>query len=306
MRFLAALFFLLAGVLRDVFALEPFDPTAPAAYFATTTANNGTYVVAMNFVQNGDIYIHMHATTARSSWVGVGLGDNMDGAFMLIAYKAADGTGMTTSPRVAVDGHSEPVWQQDLGFEKIFDDAYAPNANTANPNGIMISHGVCRNCSGLGKAKLDYGSKAQPFIFAVGPKRQLESDELDAPLRRHEFYGHFTVDMTVATTNASSMYGRVPAPNIEGTNAAVPDSQFETQGAEGPFDAHEDHDRAPAAHAVLMCLAFVLVFPLGALMLRFLKSVLWHAVAQAVGVLSVLVGFGIGIRLSREYNRVRP
>lgn len=68
----------------------------------------------------------MSAPTSHS-WVGVGIGENMADAFMLIAYASANGTGVTTSPRVAVHGNSEPTWAEDKTFEKIFSDAYAPS-----------------------------------------------------------------------------------------------------------------------------------------------------------------------------------
>ncbi|KAI7471502.1 hypothetical protein KC351_g12098 [Hortaea werneckii] len=290
-------------------ALDPVDPNAPAAYFATTTPTNATYVVAMNFVQNGDIYIHMHSSTS-CSWFGVGIGDQMDGAAMMVAYKAANGSGVVTSVRRASHGRSEPVWMGDRDpegprYKPIFTDQYAPAANTAKKGGIQISHGLCRNCSSFGSMKLDYTSKQQPFIFAIGPESKLESDELDAPLRRHEFYGHFTIDMTVSTSNSSTTYGRVPAPNLPEANGAVADSLFATQGASEVIDGHEDSEWALPAHAALMCLAFILVFPLGALLLRILQSVLCHGIAQVVGVLFVLVGFGLGVHLSHHYNRSR-
>ncbi|KAI7509429.1 hypothetical protein KC347_g5237 [Hortaea werneckii] len=303
---------LLAAILgysNQSFALNPVDPNAPAAYFATTTPSNATYVVAMNFVQNGDIYIHMHSSTS-CSWFGVGIGDQMDGAAMIAAYKAANGSGVVTSVRRASHGRSEPIWigDSDLGgprYEPIFTDQYAPAANTAKKGGIQISHGLCRNCSSFGSMKLDYTSKQQPFVFAIGPDSKLESDGLDAPLRRHQFYGHFTMDMTVSTSNLSTTYGRVPAPNLPEANGAVADSLFATQGASEVIDGHEDSEWALPAHAALMCLAFILIFPLGALLLRILQSVLCHGVAQVVGVLFVLVGFGMGVHLSHHYNRSR-
>ncbi|KAK5112884.1 hypothetical protein LTR85_011111 [Meristemomyces frigidus] len=298
----ALLIGLLAAVLPPTIALNQVDPNAKAGYFVTNTSTDATYIVALNFVQNGDIYIHMSAPTSRS-WVGVGIGENMANAFMLVAYASSNGTGMTTSPRVARHGNSEPMWAEEMVFEKIWSDAYAPNCNTAAPGGIQISHGVCKNCSGFSAE--DYSNTALPFIYAVGPEMTLHSDELDAPLRRHEVYGHFTLDMTIATTNASSLYGRVPAPNLNDTNAVVADSTFASAGSSAPLGPSQDADAYPTVHAVMMSLAFVLVFPLGALVLRLLKSVLWHAVAQVVGIVLVLIGLGTGIRISQEYNRTR-
>lgn len=112
--------------------------------------------------------------------------------------------------------------------------------------------------------------------------------------------------MTLASSNASTTYGRVPAPNRNDASAVVADSTFVSAGSEGPTGAKRDGQGwGPRMHAVMMCMAFVLFFPLGALVLRVLESVVWHAVAQAVGVVLVLIGFGMGIRVSREYNGTR-
>lgn len=300
----------LIAVLHLAAALDTVDPYAPAAYFATTTSTNATYVVAMNFVQNGDIYIHMHSSTS-CSWFGVGFGYRMDGAGMVIGYKASNGTGVITSVRRASHGHSEPVAiaesQDGPRWEPIFVDDYAPNANTAVKGGIQISHGVCRNCSSFGDMRLDYTSRSQPFIYAIGPDNDLDSNDLNAPLRRHAVYGHFTMDMTVATTNASSIYGRVPAPNLEAESDDVADSLFATEGAHGPLGEREDSNWALPVHAAMMSLAFILLFPLGALVLRWFQSVVWHGVSQTVGVLLVIIGLGMGANMSHQYNRVsRP
>ena len=286
--------------------LQPVDPNAKAGYFVTNFTSDAQYVVAINAVQNGDIYWHMSAPT-ENSWVGVGIGETMAGSVMLISYKSANGTGVTTSARIA-SGHSEPEVAKDLTVEKIWTDYYAPNCNTAKhvPGGLMISHGVCRGCGNV--SSLDYGSKAQPFIFAVGPKTGLNDDSLDAPLKRHTFYGRFTMDMTLATTpldfSEGPDYGRVPAPNVGEDSPNQSDDAFVSAGSSPPVDAHADSDPQPIVHGVMMCLTFIVVFPLGSLLLRLTNSVRWHWAVQSFGVLCMAIGFGTGVYASFEYNRV--
>jgi hypothetical protein len=53
-----------------------------------------------------------------------------------------------------------------------------------------------------------------------------------------------------------------------------------------------------------MIVAFLVIFPLGAILLRFLESVKIHGIVQGVGVLAAVVGVGIGIYLSTMYNHV--
>lgn len=281
--------------------LDPIDPSAKAAYFTfVDPATKNDYVFALNAVDNGDIYFHM-STKQRHSWIGVGIGDQMAGAFMLISYAAENGTGLITSPRIAT-GHNEPVHTSEIEVVGVYSDAYAPNANTITKDGAMVTHAMCRNCTRWISDYLNTSDPAQPFIFALGPDKNLRSESLDAGLGRHQFYGHFNLDMTAAFSDDG--YGRVPAPNVADQLAVITDASFASFASSEPYDTSEDVDRAPIVHAVMMCIAFIGVFPLGALLLRLMKSMVYHAVAQGVGLVMVIVGFGIAVSISKEYNRV--
>ncbi|KAK5107969.1 hypothetical protein LTR62_000514 [Meristemomyces frigidus] len=290
-----------ASYITSAHALYPQDFSAKGAYFVTDTAAGDQYVVGINAVHNGDLYFHMSAPY-KNSWVGVGIGEEMAGAFMLISYKSANGTGVTTSPRMGT-GHNEPELL-DVNVEKIWTDEYAPNSNQAKAGGIFISHAVCRGCANY--SSLSYTNKAQPFIFAMGPEEAMTSDSLEAPLRRHSYYGKFTMDMTVATTPLDfyegADYGRVPGPNQNGTDAVINDNTFVSLGTSHGFDKHKDSDPYPIAHAVIMGLAFFVVFPAGSLLLRWLHSVTVHWIIQLIGVLMIAVGFACGVAVSLEYN----
>ena len=54
-----------------------------------------------------------------------------------------------------------------------------------------------------------------------------------------------------------------------------------------------------------MSLAFILIFPFGALLMRLLrrKGVLFHAGVQIFGLALVIIGLGTGVYVSRQYNR---
>jgi len=186
------------------------DEHAKAAYFVLRSSG---YVFALNVAENGDVYFHMNAP-ARHSWVGVGFGSSMHNTRMIVSYISEDGHRITNSPRMS-RGQVEPEWEQDVVIDDVQSDLYAPYANTLSPDGIMIAHAVCRNCSTWATGSIDTTSTSQPFIFALGPNITLRSNELDAPLRLHDFHGSFELDMTVAT-NISGSYGRVPPPQDPG------------------------------------------------------------------------------------------
>jgi Domain of unknown function (DUF2427) len=66
-----------------------------------------------------------------------------------------------------------------------------------------------------------------------------------------------------------------------------------------------DRDYALWTHTLLMLTAFLLIFPIGYLMLRFWESVRYHWWVQSVGVGVVLVGAAAGVYESRLFNKVR-
>jgi hypothetical protein len=300
-----------------VTALDGHDPEAHGTYFTSPNTKTApqTYVFALNVVpETGDVFFHMSAYASIQSditafsWMGVGFGSEMKDAFMLIAYPSSNGTGLTISPRIG-RGHSEPELLKDVVVEKIFSDDYAPVANQVH-RGIMIAHGVCRNCSKWATGALDLENTRQPFIFALGTDpgkgTALQSDDLDAGLRRHSFYGSFFGDMTYAISTPE--HGRVPPPNDPGAApSGVSDTNFAYAFSTKAFDTHDDSEWVPVLHGVMMSLAFVLVFPTGALLMRLLRKmgVLFHAGVQSVGFFLVVVGFGTGVYAGKQYNRTR-
>lgn len=224
---------------------------------------------------------------------------------MLIAYPSADGLRTTISPRIAT-GHSEPLYDPSKQIVHIHNDTYAPNANlvTDDGTGTIIAHSVCLNCTKWATGFLDTTRTSQPFIFALGPNVTFRSDDPGASIPRHSLVGKFTMDM-VKATNSSGWYGRVPAPNIPGFVFPPNDTAFASSNSEPAFDVVVMSNPMPGIHAALMCIAFVLVFPAGALVMRFLKRTLWHAAIQIVGFCLTFAGFGIAASFARQYNKVR-
>lgn len=66
-----------------------------------------------------------------------------------------------------------------------------------------------------------------------------------------------------------------------------------------------DNGTMSTVHGVLMLLAFVILFPLGAILLRWLKNgVRAHWIVQSVALVLVVVGGGLGIALSEMSDDV--
>jgi hypothetical protein len=69
------------------------------------------------------------------------------------------------------------------------------------------------------------------------------------------------------------------------------------------LDSEKDTDIADAVHAIVLIVAFLIVFPLGALSIGLLKSVKIHMILQTVGLVLGVIGAASGFYLSTIYNR---
>lgn len=292
------------AILHLVFAADPeqmasagVDPMAKAAYFVDKSSS---YVFALNVADNGDVYYHMNAL-ATHSWMGVGFGGTMNNVRMLISYIGEDGHTLTNSCRYS-SGHNEPELEPDMVIEGVTTDIYAPYHNTLSPDGIMIAHAVCRNCSIWKDGALDLTNTAQQFVFALGPNKTLHSDDPAANLRLHEFHGTFQLDMTVAT-NTTGAYGRVPAPQDPGLQVGDGFWAFANYYSSDVYSTGTDTAWFAGAHAAFMGIAFLLILPLGALSLRLVRKVRYHALAQMLGLVFVAVGFALGVYCSTVFNK---
>lgn len=162
--------------------------------------------------------------------------------------------------------------------------------------------GICANCTrkipvGSGFERIDFTNSNENMIWALGPPGlNPHSNDYDAPLRRHTAYGHFTMDLGAAsvTTNNDSALASVGLPPL-----GTADDDARIDG-----NVKNDHEPSSPAHAALMCFAFLIVFPLGVISSRVLEKVKLHAAIQGAGLAIVIIGMGIGIYMSKYYNRV--
>lgn len=191
---------------------------------------------------------------------------------------------MTLSGRFGT-GHNEPTYSDTIGLSMV-----TPPSGPANVNedGMLFVSGTCTNCTNLAKSTIDLTSTAQPFIFAVGEvDRFPATTSKSGPLRRHAYYGYFTMDLTKATDDG----GDDPISlHDEAENAQL--TGFVT-----------DHDIADPAHAFVMVLAFLVIFPLGVLSLRVFKNVKLHMIFQSIGLGLGIIGAAMGFYLTTLYNR---
>ena len=166
-------------------------------------------------------------------------------------------TGVTLSARFGT-GHVEPVYAKSINLNKL---------SGNDTSGNMTVAGFCSNCTQAAKNSIDLTNKNQNFIWAVGPPGHNPwTRALDGPLRRHDHYGYFQMDMTQAKGDALPQLGA---------------ATVHANASPGKGGNVNDHDFGDAGHAFVMGLAFLIIFPLGVFSLRVLNSVKLHMCPEA-------------------------
>ncbi|KAL8678319.1 MAG: hypothetical protein Q9186_005309 [Xanthomendoza sp. 1 TL-2023] len=155
-------------------------------------------------------------------------------------------------------------------------------------DGRYLAVGVCHNCKDWHSGSIDFESTTQPMFYAVGPDElHLNSDAPNAGLRRHDYWGHFTMDLQAARGDPA----RFPPQNLTTVNTTAAGNE------------QNDHEYTSSLHAVAMAGTFVLLFPVGTFYKHIMGSVRWHWITQAFGLVVVLIGAGLGLGISPYYNR---
>lgn len=155
----------------------------------------------------------------------------------------------------------------------------------------MIFSAHCHSgCQSWPGGYMDVSSHSQPACYALGPREKFRSNDPAAPIKFHAEFGSFEIDMKRTFGHADS-----PALMDGSTNVGTK--------AHGSKDGMVD--AASTAHAVFMVLVFVVVLPIGALLPRFADAVKTHAILQGLSLVGGLVGFGMGVKTSFHYQRVR-
>jgi hypothetical protein len=233
---------------------------------------------------SGPIFIQMRSTK-EVQWFAWGQGAVMQGANIFIVY--ANETGITVSPRLGVE-HVEPL--------------YNPQARFSILNGSGISDGTftanirCDSCITWPGGHEDVTSTSSPWIWAVKHGPTLDSDSVSATITLHDLSGVATVNMKQATGGSSEN------PFLGGSTSSNSSSAQAGQSVNS-----ESVRKKRIAHAVLMIVAFVLLFPLIALGIPLFPSsrtVVIHASLQLCTLALVIAGFGLGISMAKGLDLV--
>lgn len=134
------------------------------------------------------------------------------------------------------------------------------------------------------------------FIAAWMAGEPLDSTSLTASIRQHsgDSYRQITLDLSKAVLSTDSNPFAADSPDKP---AATNTPNSNTSGGTVVGTDGSTLASYQKAHGIIMSVAVVLLFPLGAVFIRLGGSMWGHIAVQMTALLSLIVGFGLGVKL---------
>jgi len=267
---------------------------------STFCAPGNSVCAGLNLPSSGtDTFFQVKASTS-GGWAGIGVGKQMAGSLIFIVYPDASGKNVTVSPRLGT-GEFEPDYDSSLKVTLLSDSGISGDTMTANFK--------CSNCRTWDSGSIDTTSSSLGMIWSIGPGTKINSDDPGlTSLTQHQTMGTGTVDATKATGGDgsanpfASSSGSSGSGNLNGGSSSGSQPSIGAGSSFGSFD-FEKIEMVLTAHAVVMAVVWVLLFPFGAAIIRLLNNRLPNPVAmhrglQIANTLLAFVGLGLGVWVS--------
>lgn len=265
-------------------------PLAAAQIYSFSPATDIVYSVVVPestaSSNSGPIYFQIRAPTSYQ-WVALGQGSQMAGSNMFIMY-AASVNNVTLSPRSG-RGRFPPGYNPDAQIELL--------NGTGISNGYMTANVRCNNCLQWTGGSLDPSSSSSSWIWAEKQGTAIDSSDPRYAITRHDSHGVHTISMSQARV------ANVDALNPFASQNAASTPQTGTTGTTA-----SKSNSILIAHAVLMSVAFVILFPSFAISVHIIpysKTVSRiHAPLQLFTLAMALAGLGLGVYLGVDTNQM--
>ncbi|KAK5084858.1 hypothetical protein LTR70_007753 [Exophiala xenobiotica] len=232
---------------------------------------------------SGDIYFQLSAPVTYS-WVALAQGTMMSNANMFLMYSSADGKNVTLSPRTA-SGHMMPTHNEATDVSLLDGSGIFNDRMTANVR--------CGNCDSWDTGTMSLQDSNSNWLYAHSQGSPINSDDRNAPILQHDGEGGFQWDLSRATGGSDTN---------PFTDAATITTTTSPSAAEGQHSwarlSTQTQMRFVQAHGALASLAFVAIFPLGAILVRLtsFRGLVWtHGGLQVFGYAVFVAAAGLGI-----------
>lgn len=204
----------------------------------------------------------------------------MAGSSIFVVY--TDGKGnVTVSPRDGL-GHFEPL----LDSSKTVTILSGSKADTST----VVANFQYRATESLLKVQ----SSASPFIGSWKEGTAFDTTDLSHTLDQHDDHSSYKLNLKDASVGASSN------PFLGGTA-----TQSVGQGSQSAGEGASLRNKFLKAHGSLMGVAWLVVYPAGAVLMRLRWGGVWtHILVQVLGTSMVIAGFGVGYTFARSNGLV--
>ncbi|KAI1313418.1 hypothetical protein EDD11_002626 [Mortierella claussenii] len=232
-------------------------------------------------------------------WLGLGMGgvaNGMAGNDLAICWPTSTGKGALISQRSATQNGEPSVLSPTVDFQV-----------QANKSGIASNKDfTCTFLRPLDSVKAPIAATAASVnvIYAVGLQVPSGTDPQKASIQQHAFTGHGALKIQRkdgSSTDANN--GAIPPPtknpNGGSGNNSTGGNNANNGSGEGDLDQllanQRLYNRLVKAHGILMTIAFLFIFPTGALLVRFFSHLYhvfrWHRPLQVTGFLMIIAAF---------------
>ncbi|KAK3694700.1 hypothetical protein B0T22DRAFT_79219 [Podospora appendiculata] len=252
---------------------------------------------------SGNIYFQISAPTSYQ-WVALGTGSGMVGANIFLMYQ--DGLGnVTLSPRHASSYSTPSVDTSSTGPRLTL----LGGSGVSSDGKTMVANIRCANCeSWTGGGSISLTSSAG-WIGAWKAGSSLATTGANAQISQHDDTTTFSLDMSQAAVNSdSNPFLQSSTSTSGGGSSGSGDDDTGSGSNSGNGVTVSDTGRsgggAIAFHGIVLTLVFVILYPLGSLLMPLRGSWVLHGVWQGISFILMLVGFGIGLHEADERDEL--
>ena len=266
---------------------------------------------------SGNIYFSIAAPISYS-WVALGTGSSMVGSNLFVMYQ--DGRGnVTLSPRIAT-AHAMPSEDTSSTAAKL-----TLLEGSGVEGSTMRANVMCSNCESWGSSgKLAVAGSSTSWIAAWSEGSSLAATSANAAISMHDGTAQYKLDLTKATI-ASDSNPFVTASSGSGsgsgtgsgsdtgsgtgtgsdTGSGDTSTGSDTSGSGSGSDSGVVVSSTPkaaivTAHAVIMAIVMVILYPIGSAIMPLLGKWLLHGAWQGLAYLLMWAGFALGVVAARQ------
>lgn len=217
---------------------------------------------------------------------------------MFIMY--TDGSGnVTISPRLGAN-HVMPT--EDTTSTAA---ALTLLAGSGVNGSTMRANVLCTNCNSWDGGSMSLSDTSSSWISAWKSGSSLGSTDGNAVITQHDSTDLWSLDLTKATVSSDTN----PFVTAAGDSSSSDDSSNSNGSGSGSSgddssgiskNTNNNTSMLIAAHGVIMALTFVIMYPIGSVLMPLLGKWAIHAAWQMVSFILMWAGFGIGVVVAQK------